>query len=521
MNTHSASTLRWAACASLVANIGLGSCGNEPTIKISLSSWPAGAAIVRLTGSVNGVPSADLPPLTDQQTQFVVRVPAGTAGKISLAAVAVDGSTGTPCKVASGTIDFDVPSGIRAYEEKTWTLSQFPSKLCTLSVSIRSGMGGVTSTPAGISCSASSQMGCQAEFPADKAVTLSANLDPKWIPTWQGTCLTSPGQCQFSGLASSQSVIVDFVQRACSTSNWCAFSSPAGTTHLSAVWASGPSDAWIAGQKGTILHWDGAAWGQVTTSTIPGSTALTAVWGSNPSLVWVAGAANQTWKWNGSTWIANALPTSSFSDLLIGSLFGLAADDLWGVAGSPTTPATSGTVLRWNGSNWSAVTGTPSPIYLYGVWANAINREAWIAGNQGIVFSVDGQTGKSTNRTSAILSSTNLLSLSGYSSGDIWVAGGPPGGPGTIHRWDGSSWTAVALSSYSPTVFTKIVAVGSNDAWAITDSGQVFHVTGPVTSSTITVDTLTNKIPLAGLWANSPTDLWVVGQYGTIFRRLQ
>ena len=140
MNTHSASTLRWAACASLVANIGLGSCGNEPTIKISLSSWPAGAAIVRLTGSVNGVPSADLPPLTDQQTQFVVRVPAGTAGKISLAAVAVDGSTGTPCKVASGTIDFDVPSGIRAYEEKTWTLSQFPSKLCTLSVSIRSGI---------------------------------------------------------------------------------------------------------------------------------------------------------------------------------------------------------------------------------------------------------------------------------------------------------------------------------------------------------------------------------------------
>jgi hypothetical protein len=519
MNNHSVSTWRLAASISLSTSIAVGSCGNEPTVKVSLSSWPTGAAIVRLTASVNGVPSAELPPLSAQQTQFVVRVPVGTTGKLSLTATAVESASGTPCKVAHGTLDLDIPSGIRAYDEKTWTIAQLPSKLCTLSVSILSGMGGVTSTPAGISCSAASQTGCQAEFPVGQAVTLSANLDPKWIPTWQGSCVASSGKCQFSGLTSSQSVIVDFVQRACNASNWCAFSSPAGTTHLSAVWASSSSDAWIVGHKGTILRWDGSDWSQVSAPSIPGSTALMAVWGSSSSQVWFAGAANQTWKWNGSSWSSSALPASSFSDLLVGSLYGLGSDDLWGVAGSQTAPATSGTALRWNGSNWSALTGTPATIYLYGVWANPLNREVWVAGNQGTVFSIDGQTGKSTNRTSAILSSTNILSLSGYSSNDIWVAGGPPGGPGTIHRWDGTSWTAVSLTAYNPAVFTKIVSVGANDAWALTEGGQVFHITGTV-SPRITVDVLTNKLPLVGMWANSPSDIWVVGQYGTIFRRL-
>ena len=58
--------------------------------------------------------------------------------------------------------------------------------------------------------------------------------------------------------------------------------------HLS---ASGPSDAWVAGNRsdssGVVMHWDGTAWGEFD---VPGVAAL---WGSGQGDVWLS-------TWNGA-----------------------------------------------------------------------------------------------------------------------------------------------------------------------------------------------------------------------------
>ncbi|MBL8635822.1 MAG: hypothetical protein JNM40_21530 [Myxococcales bacterium] len=504
--------------AAVLAMLLSGSCGNEPAVKISLSEWPAGASIVRLEAMVNGVKSAVLPPLENQQTQFVIKVPSGSTGTISLIATAFDGASESSCKVAKGTIDIDIPSGLRSYEERSWLLQKLASKLCTLSVSVQGAVGSVTSVPAGISCGPSNGGTCQAEFKSDESVSLIANVDLRWRPSWQGSCFLAGEQCQIKSIANSQRIDVSFSQRQCTTSNWCSFSSSNLTTnHLQGVWASSPMDAWAVGQAGTILHWDGVTW-SVVSASIPKSVSFFSVWGSGANDVWAMGPKDQAWHWDGTSWKSVNLPSSSFADLLIMNITGSASDDIWAVGSSTTAPTTSGTVYHWDGSVWSIVSGLPFQSFLYSIWQNKNTKDVWTAGLNQVVYYYSNATKTWASRNTGI-ASANVISLNGNSATDVWNSGAS-GSAGMVYRWDGTKWISISISSYAPSVVSGIVAPANNDAWAITDSGQIFHFTGSVASTATLLDTLPNKPPLAGIWANSSTDLWVVGQNGAIFRRI-
>jgi photosystem II stability/assembly factor-like uncharacterized protein len=66
---------------------------------------------------------------------------------------------------------------------------------------------------------------------------------------------------------------------------WSRSPLPLGTTEIKAVWARGPSEAWIVGTKGLILHFDGRAWNREASGT---DETLVAVHGAG-RLVWVVG----------------------------------------------------------------------------------------------------------------------------------------------------------------------------------------------------------------------------------------
>ncbi len=55
---------------------------------------------------------------------------------------------------------------------------------------------------------------------------------------------------------------------------------------LNAVWAAGPTDVWIVGDAGTILHWDGTRFTREDSNV---TASLSAVWGA-AGVVWVAGS---------------------------------------------------------------------------------------------------------------------------------------------------------------------------------------------------------------------------------------
>lgn len=62
---------------------------------------------------------------------------------------------------------------------------------------------------------------------------------------------------------------------------------------LSVAWGTGPNDLWIAGQRGRLRHWDGAAWRIAAVAlddVMPLQKAVYAIWGSGPDDVWVVGA---------------------------------------------------------------------------------------------------------------------------------------------------------------------------------------------------------------------------------------
>ncbi len=65
---------------------------------------------------------------------------------------------------------------------------------------------------------------------------------------------------------------------------------------LNAVWAAGANDVWAVGDRGTALHFDGAAWRRIPTGS--GAT-LVAVWGASPKSVWMLGEEGQLLRWDG------------------------------------------------------------------------------------------------------------------------------------------------------------------------------------------------------------------------------
>ncbi|MEZ4771327.1 MAG: hypothetical protein R2844_23275 [Caldilineales bacterium] len=101
------------------------------------------------------------------------------------------------------------------------------------------------------------------------------------------------------------------------------------------------------GQNGTILHWDGASWSQVTSPTAKGLDALAMVSAADG---WAMGSETTMLHWNGVDWgvISEAadLPATTF----------LTASDGWAVG-------SGGSIQHWDGSAWSPV-ASPTSDYI-------------------------------------------------------------------------------------------------------------------------------------------------------------
>ena len=114
--------------------------------------------------------------------------------------------------------------------------------------------------------------------------------------------------------------------------SWSALSSGSSAT-LRAVWGSGPSDVWMAGDRGTMLHFNGT-----TVSAVPsGSTAdITAIRGRSATEIWALTSDGTILRWDGTTWTASVQPTAQ---PLYSILMGSTAATTWVVGGR-------GTILR-------------------------------------------------------------------------------------------------------------------------------------------------------------------------------
>ena len=207
---------------------------------------------------------------------------------------------------------------------------------------------------------------------------------------------------------------------------WTQMSVPT-TQDLWGIWGASRDDLWAVGGTArrpdvgvpTLLHFDGAAW---TEQTVPSLTpvnvsALFKLWGSGPSDIYAVGARGAVVHYDGSAW----------SEVVVGAQGGFSA--IWGSGPDNILLVgglSNGHLSHWNGTEWRSVDVTPLP-GLNGVWTRSADV-AHIVGVNGFVGTVDLQTLEITEETAR----TGEQFHAAYGvDGRLYAVGGNLANPGT------------------------------------------------------------------------------------------
>ncbi len=187
--------------------------------------------------------------------------------------------------------------------------------------------------------------------------------------------------------------------------------------------------------------------------------------------------------------------------------------------------------LHWNGSQWSGVPVAIQGAALNGVAAVAAN-DVWAAGSfeslttgfsSAIIEHWDG-----TAWTNAAIPrpgvSSVFTSIVAFGSNDVWAAGwflnsSETGIQPLFEQWNGTAWTVIPASADTDTVFiTGIAGSSSSDIWAVgyTEPGSVdhpfaMHWNGTAWTVTKTPARGKGTNILYGVVAPAPNEAWAVG----------
>ncbi|HJL14209.1 MAG TPA: hypothetical protein RMH99_01065 [Sandaracinaceae bacterium LLY-WYZ-13_1] len=179
-------------------------------------------------------------------------------------------------------------------------------------------------------------------------------------------------------------------------SAWAARESPTDQD-LWGVWGAAPDDVYAVGGTArgpdgvpTIVHFDGDAWRAVdVTVETENVAAFFKVWGTGPDDVWVVGDRGVVMHWDGAAWTEEKVARD---DLV--SLWGTGPNDIVAVGGRG-----NGIVAHWDGTEWRSEFAEPLP-GLNGVWMREPGV-AHIVGLRGTVAVFDAETFEITELTAS------------------------------------------------------------------------------------------------------------------------
>jgi photosystem II stability/assembly factor-like uncharacterized protein len=292
-----------------------------------------------------------------------------------------------------------------------------------------------------------------------------------------------------------------------SAQTWEDLSGSTGTiANLNGVKFVNPTDGWIAGTGGTILHTTnrGNSWTPQTSGTIEDLTRLAFITSTRG---WVVGANGTILRTidGGTTWTPQTSGTTNrlngvvFVGLLQGWAVGAAGTILHTTDGGTTwTPQTSGTTESLSRVTFVSAT------------------EGWVVGANGtILHTTDGGTTwtPQTSGVSFVLSSIVFVDpLEG------WIVGGS----GTIlHTTDGgTTWTPQTSGVTSFLTGVEWARSSVAEVWAVGQNGTILHTTdGGTTWTPQTSPTVQNLLGIdyPPLPPNG-TNIWAVGNSGTLVR---
>ena len=178
-------------------------------------------------------------------------------------------------------------------------------------------------------------------------------------------------------------------------------------TSMDDLWVMASHNAWV---DQYLLHYDGRSWTEIPLPADLVASFSREMVAAAPNDLWVL-APDGVERFDGSTWTRSVpeLDNAEAGDIHLVDLDVVAPDDAWAA-----------------GSVFDHASGKKVPLILH--W----DGRAWSRSYQGTLD--DGAP-------------TDLVSLSAWSSDDVWAAGpvpGKPDVPGALH-WDGTSWTSLPV----------------------------------------------------------------------------
>ena len=331
---------------------------------------------------------------------------------------------------------------------------------------------------------------------ASKRDTLTVTVVPTVASSWSPTRLSGPLYEDILSIASfnpSSSFAVNFAGDiyAWTGTEWRqSLKASIYSTQFTAVHGSGPNNVIAVGNNGVIVRFDGTQWFSMQSGT---TRPLYGVYVEPTGTAFAVGGNGTALRLSLGVWTATSTGTTE-------SLNGV-----WSSNGTAIAVGTFGTALRFNGTAWSALS-PPTSESLNAV-SGTSPTDIVAVGSYGTILRFDG-------------TSWGILGNNGF-GGDMWAiyTSSANGGRSYIASDDGllqldaGSLTSVVTDQYVPRMFglsvdqTGVVWVGGQRG--------VIERNGLAGGKW---ETLNIAPDLLDVWSTSPTNSWVVGEFGFIYR---
>lgn len=272
---------------------------------------------------------------------------------------------------------------------------------------------------------------------------------------------------------------------------WAPMTSPT-TQYLASVSGTSATDVWAVGAAGTILHYNGTSWSTQTSGT---TKRLVTVHARSATDVWVGGAS-VVLKGNGTTW-ASQVVSGANTNATYTAIWALSATDVF--LGDDT-----GALFRMTASSFTKNTFAATyPIT--GLYGTSPSTMFAVAGdkssNNNKLLKFNGTSWSLQSSTMAVRGT--LLRLQGVSATDLWAVGET----GALAHFDGTSWSFKAASVISDIIQTG-ASMGAEDLAVATSYAFYTRSNGGFIRRQTTLE----MQAMHDAWANSPTDVWFVGE---------
>jgi hypothetical protein len=272
-----------------------------------------------------------------------------------------------------------------------------------------------------------------------------------------------------------------------------------------------------------------AAWCPVPTN-VSALYALTAVWGSGKDDVWASGSGGTVIHWDGATWTPTPLPTETGLPIknTFHALWGSGPNDVWVASATDIIFHSDG--FRNGTATWrhlpNAVQARPVPIYA--VWGTGLDDvrfggAPYYFNDPDGLFTGNQIVKKSSNEGAEWMPSRGTATIHGFwgsSTQDLWLIGDNRAAVdwqigftmrGTRHG-DDFVWTEV--DSRASVVLRGIWGSSESNVWTVGDQGTIRRF-GPNATEWEVIESPTTET-LHAVWGAAANDVWAVGESGTI-----